>query len=444
MTRFKNHLFLKALKAHVESSRNLFGSGRLRFSSFLLIESILRLCTNLVASVLVAKHLGPEGYGYISYLFVVTSVFLVFSKLGLDSLIIRDLNMSPHFKDSILSNAFVVKIIGSILLFVIMNCLAYALSSNYIPFFFLSIILVISPLDLVETYLKGYEKFTLITLGKILLLVISLCLKIIFIYYSLDLNYFIGAYILDAFLLALLMLFLNYTGDNNVFKLKYDRGGAYKTFLESLPLMLSSVAVILYMKIDQVMIVEILGNEQNGLYSVVVRLTESLIFVTTSITAALNPFLTRLFRRNKVDFRKYYISLLRVLFILGLMLALFLAVFSDLIIDLTFGYEYVKSREVLRIYSWSIIFIFMNNASWIWIVNRNCQKFALYKVIFGMCLNIVLNYFWLPVFGIMGAAYSTLITYFLVSILLNLFFEKLRELFFLQIKSIALFYDTSH
>ncbi len=46
----------------------------------------------------------------------------------------------------------------------------------------------------------------------------------------------------------------------------------------------------------------------------------------------------------------------------------------------------------------------------------------------GLVLNIVLNFFMIPAFGIVGAAFSTLITLFVANYLMNLFDDELNQL----------------
>ena len=123
---------------------------------------------------------------------------------------------------------------------------------------------------------------------------------------------------------------------------------------------------------------------------------------------------------------------------MAVILALLNALLSDVMINYSFGSDYRSAAPILAIYGFSNVFVFMNNASWQWFLNLNLQALAAYRLMLGAILNIILNLYLIPKYGLLGAAYATLISYGFSSYFFNILFKNSRRNFFLQTKAIIL------
>ncbi|WP_026053715.1 polysaccharide biosynthesis C-terminal domain-containing protein, partial [Leptospira santarosai] len=103
---------------------------------------------------------------------------------------------------------------------------------------------------------------------------------------------------------------------------------------------------------------------------------------------------------------------------------------------LFFGEKFSEAGTVLAIHIWAGIFVFLGVASSRYYLTENLPKEELYKSISGCLANIVLNYFFIPLYGIKGAAIATVISQFIASTLFNLLFKRTREVFFIQLESV--------
>ena len=84
-----------------------------------------------------------------------------------------------------------------------------------------------------------------------------------------------------------------------------------------------------------------------------------------------------------------------------------------------FGVEYIPSIEILNVYVWSLVFIFFSNGSWSYYLNENLEILASIRLIYGAIANIILNMYLIKEIGVVGAAYSTLISYAIASYFFN-------------------------
>ena len=82
--------------------------------SWLLIQNAIKLIFGLTINLYLAKYLGPESFGIYSYAISVLIVLLLFTNLGIDPILIRELVDNKINKASLLGSSFVLKLFGGI------------------------------------------------------------------------------------------------------------------------------------------------------------------------------------------------------------------------------------------------------------------------------------------------------------------------------------------
>ena len=192
---------------------------------------------------------------------------------------------------------------------------------------------------------------------------------------------------------------------------------------------------MIYMRIDQVMLKVIVNNEAVGNYAAAAKIAESWYFIPVMISQSLFPAVLNAKKISETKFKERVLHLFSFISLLSLIISIPVSVFSSDIILFLYGEKYKIAGSVLQIYVWAGIFVGINNASWRWHLANNNQSIAFFRLGLGALLNIVLNYIFIPVYGVQGAAIVTIISYCFAVIVGNLFFMQTRELFFLQVKS---------
>ena len=107
------------------------------------------------------------------------------------------------------------------------------------------------------------------------------------------------------------------------------------------------------MRIDQIMIKEMLNEYQLGIYSVSVRYIEIFHFIPKIIMISILPVI--------LTSRNYYVKLLginSVMKMISLILIIFIFLSSDIVIPLIFSDTYIESINITKILSFSIFFCF--------------------------------------------------------------------------------------
>ena len=121
------------------------------------------------------------------------------------------------------------------------------------------------------------------------------------------------------------------------------------------------------------------------------------------------------------------------------MVALPTTFLADWVIMTLYGSDYQEAADVLRIYIWASVFVSLGVASSKWLVAENLQRYSFYRTALGAVLNISCNFWLIPIYGIKGAVYATLISYFIVAYASLGFFKKTRRNFWTATYSLNLY-----
>ena len=190
--------------------------------------------------------------------------------------------------------------------------------------------------------------------------------------------------------------------------------------------MLAGAAGFIYLKIDQVMIGYMLGNYKVGIYAAAVKLVEVWYFVPGIICTALFPAIINA-KKTSVDLYKNRLKNFYILMvIIPIIMAIPISLLAKPIIQIMFGNGYLESVLILKIYIWSSVGLFLGWAVGQYLMSENMVRTIFVLNLLAMILNIILNLILIPMFGIIGSAYATLISYMIIPLgVLILKYKKL-------------------
>ncbi len=178
-----------------------------------------------------------------------------------------------------------------------------------------------------------------------------------------------------------------------------------------------------------------------GYYSVAVKLSTLWLFLTVIITNSLAPSIINAKKTNQKLYLERIQLMYNLLIKISVLISISTYISSKYIVSILYGLEYANSIEILNVYIWSIVLVFLSNGSWAYYLNENLQKLASFRLILGALINVVLNIYFIDYFGLVGAAYATLISHMISSYLINYFHIKTRQNFILQTKAILNFFN---
>jgi len=402
-------------------------------------EQLLRMLAGVLVGIWVARYLGPEQFGIFSYVFAFVALFSSVAKLGLDSIVVRDLVGNPEGRNVYLGTAFWLKFLGAVftLFFV---CIASAFTTNNFTtnlyIFIVASGIIFQSFEVIDFYFQSKILVKFVSICRIIQLLFSSLVRIYLVLSGQDLFWFVVVTLIDQVVLAL-SLYLAYRLQKiGSFYHYFNLAIAKKMLSDSWPLIFSGLIVMLYMRIDQIMIKEMLGEKEVGFYSAAVRLSEVWYFIPMLITQSVFPAIVSAKRINEdlyiVRLQRLYTFLVWV----AILVALPMTFLSNAIVVFLYGAAYQNAGSVLAIHIWAGVFVSLGVVSSSWLINENMQRVTLYRTLSGAIVNVVLNLVLIPIYGLLGAAIATVISYTIAGLLFDLFNKKTRIMFRMKVNAI--------
>lgn len=405
-------------------------------TAWLMGEKILRMFMGLFVGIWVARYLGPEQFGLLSYAQSFVFLFTAIATLGLDSIVVRELVKDSSQRNVLLGTAFALKLIGSICIWPLLWFgVQFTSNDSYtnLLIFIIASGTIFQSFNVIDFYYQSSVLSKYVAFANTITLAISSIIKVALILNESSLLAFALVGVFDTVILALGLIYFYWQKTHHSLReWQFDKVVAKRLLSDSWPLIFGSVAASFYTNIDQIMLGNISNSENVGYYAVAVRLSTFWIFITTTVVSSLFPYFTKVFDIDRKIFEQNLIKLYGLMIKVSFIIAAFVFIFSDIIIEILYGESYLPSSPVLRLYIWTSILVFLSNVSWIYYINHGLSKIASYRLLVGAVLNIVLNIYLIPLYSIKGAAIATIISYIVSSYIINLFFNSTRENFWLQ------------
>lgn len=414
-------------------------------TSWLFAEKIFRMVVGLFVGVWIARYLGPEKYGLLSYAQSFVGLFTAIATLGLDSIVVRELVKHPEKEGELLGTAFGLKLFGAILtLIVIAGAVQFTSNDTYtnILVFIIASATIFQAFNVIDMYFQAKVMGKYITLANTISLFISSLIKIMLILYKAPLMAFAWMVLFDSVVLSLGFVYfflknlkfnIQYskldTGNStfSIRHLKFNKSTAVDLLKDSWPLILSGIAIMIYMKIDQVMIKEMLNAEAVGQYAAAVRISEAWYFIPMVIASSLFPAIINAKKQSEELYYARLQKLYDLLVWMAIAIALPMTFLSDWVVNLLYGSKYHEAGSVLMIHIWAGVFVFLGVAFSKYLTIENLTKKSFYRTLLGALLNVILNYIFIPKYGIKGAALATLLGQFFANYIYDFFDQDLHN-----------------
>ncbi|MBY6243401.1 flippase [Methylosinus sp. Sm6] len=394
-------------------------------SAWLLFDRFARMGLALAVGVWTARYLGPERYGELYFVLAFLALFQSAAPLGLDAVVVRDLAVDRTEAGAILGATFAVRLAAGVACFgLAVGGLALWRGPGSREVMLCALAaggLIFQAFDTVDLWFQSRSQSRRTIVPKLVAYLCASAFKVMAIIQAAPLLVFALVQTMDG-LIAAVGLCVAYRLFPAGQPLKATLERAEKQVRESFPYMLGAVAIVVYMRIDQLMVVHLLGYEASGVYAAVVPLSTVWTVIPTTLAVSLAPFIAR--KKNESE-AAYYDSLtlvFRVFGSFGLLSSIVTAAAAPLIVGLLFGEQYKGADQLLAIHAFGNFFVFQGVAQGLWVVNEREGRLAVWRVLIGACVSICANVVLLPIMGLRGAAVSYILSQACAAIFLNLVF----------------------
>jgi polysaccharide transporter, PST family len=410
-------------------------------ASWLVADKVLRMAVALVVGVWIARYLGPEQFGLLNYAIAFAALFYPIASLGLDSIVVREIVQHPNRKERLLGTAFYLKLLGGLAATLLTTIGIYFFRADALSRLLvltLAISFAFQAFEVVDLWFQSQVQSKNTVLAKNLAFAIVTALKIGCIQVRAPLQVFAYLYLIEIVVGAVGLL-ITYRAQNQSFdRWRISRNLIRQLLRDGYPLIFSGMAVIIYMKVDQIMIGQMLGDKFVGIYSAAARISEVWYFIPAAIASSVSP---EIIKAKDVDSQQYY-KKLQIVFDLMVLISVFISITMSflakpLILTL-YGAEYSEAIPILVTHIWSSIFIFLGSARGIWLNAENLLVFSLKTTVIGAIINVVLNLFLIPKYAGLGAAIATVIAYSCAVLFSCIFYPKLWTVGQLMLRALVM------
>jgi len=374
------------------------------------------------------RYLGPENYGTLSYAVSFISLFSFVASLGIDQIVLRELIKRPEDEAKIMGSALSLKLIGGTLAIALTALAGILIEATAIELFLILLLSLTHYLGVSQLANYAFQARVESKYPALISIVVSLLLaaaKLLIIFFDKGIIYFALVLLLEVVLYALFYFITYEWRYHRLRSWHFDKATALALFQTSWPLMLSTVSIVIYSRIDQVMLRHYIDTTAVGIYDAAVRLSDVWYIIPNIILGALFPAIINAQRSSPTLFRKRIRLCAALLLGLNLLIIIPTNLLAPHIIELLFGAAFAGSAGVLSIYIWSLIGFSLGQLINTYLIAENYIYIYLYSSVATVLVNIGLNILLIPQYGVNGAAVATLVSYSLIPIL-PFGFKKIR------------------
>ena len=374
---------------------------------------VVNIVSGLLIGVMVARYLGPDKFGLMNYVLSYVMLFSVLAAFGLDNIEIRELSKKNAIKETILGTAFTIRLIFAVVTILLILVTLILFESDAFTFSMImiySLSMIFGALNVIRNYFTSIVLNEYVVKTEISRTIIGSGIKVFLLLNHCSLAWFIVASTFDAVLIGGGYIY-SYRRKGGALRVwKVDRSVARMLIREAFPLLLSGTAVIIYQKIDAVMIRNMMDNASVGQFSVASKITELAIFIPMVIAQTVTPLLVKAHQEDPVSYHVKRQQFMDIMVWSSICMAAVMSLAASPAIRFLYGSNYLSAIPVLQVVAWKAVFMALFGGSGQLIVIEGLQKYAAVRNVVGCVVSVLLNFMLIPVWGIVGSAVAAVLT----------------------------------
>lgn len=396
---------------------------------WLLGGKIVNMILSFFVSLATARYLGPDNFGSINYVAAYVSFFSSITSLGLSVIVIKEISMGKEDDNEVIWTGILMRFLTAVFSTIAVIALV-SITDKSDP-----LLVKIAILESIAILASAFDTFMYWFQGKLLGKYTSIASVVAYIGMSLyriyllannaDILWFAFATSVDTLLLSLILM-LCYVRENG-FHPKVSVRLGKSLMKQSYHYMISGLIAILYSKIDQIMLKQMLDTYSVGLYTAALTIAGLWGMIPSAFIQSVSPILYKNAEENRGMFYKRLRQSYAGIWLLNICWSLGVSIFSYWVIYLLYGKAYLGARGALVIVVWYTGITSIGSLTQVYLATENKNKYVNYFALAGLVTDVVLNALLIPRMGILGAAIATLVTYTVIHIVMPLAIKDTRD-----------------
>lgn len=390
---------------------------------WLFSERIVSMVGGLLITIYTAKYLGPENMGEINYALAIGAFVVPLAQLGSQTLIFDKTVKSKVQGAKLIMSSQVLRRVIFIAVSIVIYLFVQIGNSESYNFILIGILLSFyyTSMDSYKPYFDGLLESKVNSVATQLGLLFSHILRLALVVFSAPLVFFCIPYVVYTAVPYFIKKYKFKCSINSI-QSQNKQVKKYRDFSVSagLPLALSGLSVIVYMKMSQIILGQFEGMHEVGIYGAASTLAQAWVFIPITImTVLLSKVLND--RDNKfIGFGFVHL----ICICISLVFVVFSFFFKAELINYSFGSEYNEAIEIIDVLTVSSLFVVCGTIGYRVTINMGGYKFLMKKMFMMAIFNVALSFLLIRYYGIVGAAYSVLITEVVSATIAAYFFKS--------------------
>lgn len=394
-------------------------------------DSILRMGIALLIGVWLARYLGPEQYGLLSYALAFVSLFSAFGTLGLDDIIVRDVVRDPASSGRILGAAFFLRLLGGLFSLTAAIGAVFLLrpadGQSQLLVGIIALGSLFQAFGVIEFWFHSQVQARFLVLAKGAAFLACSLAKVVLILAEGTIVAFAVVALFETVLGAAGLVAAYLASGNRLLSWSVEREKVAGLVRDGWPLMLSGLVIMVYLRIDQVMLGQMAGNEEVGIYSVAVRMAEVWYFIPSALYWSLLPSIVEAKSVSEELLSQRLQKFYNFMALSAYLVAIPVTLVANWLVPALFGEAYARGGLMLGVLIWSNLFTALEMARSAFLTTMNWTRVYLATVSLGCLFNIALNFVLIPRYGGVGAAVASVCAYWLAAHGSCFLFRELRK-----------------
>jgi O-antigen/teichoic acid export membrane protein len=388
-------------------------------TGWLFADKILRMGLGLLVGVWLARYLGPAQFGLLNFAGSFVTLFSALALLGLEAIIVRELVRTPAGQDELLGTTFFLRLLSGGISF------AAALLTIFIirpeePTTHLLValaggMLLFQAVDVIDLWFQSEVRSRYVVMARSVAFLFSAALKVALIMAGASLVAFALANALELALGAVGLVIVYRLNGQFISRWRVQASRVRQLMAESLPLVLSGIVFMVYLRMDQVMLGQMVGDREVGIYAAAVRVAEIWYFIPVAVVSSVFPNIIKARESDEDEFYRRLQRLYNLMAFMGYAVALPVALCAGFIINLLFGDAYAAAGPMLALLVWAGPFANLTVARNAYLLAMNWSRVLFFVVCLGALVNVALNLLLIPRFGGMGAVIASCVSYWVAA-----------------------------
>ena len=371
------------------------------------LEKVIKSILGFILLLIIQRNLGTDFVGRFSYYLALYTIMIqVIMGVGAQ-ILVRDYKLGSVDKQ--LKLAYFVSI-------VLILIIGISLCSSLLRTDSAFLMILCFSLPFLYFYkgrwqLEAQEKFAFLAVVDIVAALIFFALKFYVVYSNNAVLILIACFALEYVFLSI--LYKMTTGSSETL-VTNNRGEFKENLIDFAKVMVSSIAIIVYMKLDIIMLKNLSTESETGLYAIASRFVEAGFIIPLVLISISYPKMIDAYRRRQFAHisNMFLLLVLTSIVIVGLSLLL-----VPVLVSYLFDVDTQIFNPIFHVLILSVIFVTIGTFRARLSIIIAHPELELICNLIGCLINLILNWYLIPRYGAIGAAYATLISLIFMSVI---------------------------